>query len=72
MMHLPVAFGLLGMGGWELAIVGLIAFLLFGHRLPSAMRSLGLGIGEFKKGMTGITEEEDAVKEKISDDAKRT
>lgn len=71
MMQLPVGY-FFGMGGWELAIVGLVAFLLFGHRLPSAMRSLGLGIGEFKKGMSGITENDDSVKEKISDDANRT
>jgi sec-independent protein translocase protein TatA len=70
-MQLPIGY-FFGMGGWELAIVGGVAFLLFGHRLPSAMRSFGLGIGEFKKGMSGITEEEDSVKEKISDDVKRS
>jgi sec-independent protein translocase protein TatA len=69
MLQLPLGWL---MGGWELAVVGLVAFLLFGHRLPTAMRSLGLGIGEFKKGMSGIGEEEDAVKEKLSDDAKRS
>lgn len=68
-MQLPLGY-FFGMGGWELAIVGLVAFLLFGHRLPSAMRSLGLGIGEFKKGMSGIGEDEDAVKEKITDEGK--
>lgn len=70
-MYLPIGY-VFGMGGWELAIVGLVAFLLFGHRLPSAMRSLGLGIGEFKKGMSGITEDEEAVKEKIGDEAKKS
>jgi sec-independent protein translocase protein TatA len=68
-MQLPIA--MFGLGYWELIIVGLVAFLLFGHRLPSAMRSLGLGIGEFKKGMAGIGEEEESVKEKIPDEAKR-
>ncbi len=31
--------------------------LLFGNRLPSAMRSLGKGITEFKKGVKGIEDE---------------
>lgn len=32
-------------------IVGLIALLLFGRRLPEVGRSLGKGISEFKKGL---------------------
>jgi sec-independent protein translocase protein TatA len=32
-------------------VVALIAFLLFGNRLPTVMRSLGEGIKEFKKGI---------------------
>jgi sec-independent protein translocase protein TatA len=38
-------------------VVGLIALLLFGKRLPEVMRSLGKGIQEFKKGMTGLEDE---------------
>lgn len=30
-------------------VVALVAFLLFGNRLPSVMKSLGQGISEFKK-----------------------
>jgi sec-independent protein translocase protein TatA len=41
----------------QLAVVGLIALLLFGKRLPEVMRSLGKGITEFKKGMSGLEEE---------------
>lgn len=37
-------------------MIGAIALLLFGHRLPSTMRSLGKGITEFKK---GLREDED-------------
>lgn len=37
----------------ELMIVGLVVLLLFGNRLPSVMRSLGVGITEFKKGIKG-------------------
>jgi len=41
----------------ELLIVGVIVLLLFGNRLPSVMRSLGKGITEFKKGVSGIEDE---------------
>jgi sec-independent protein translocase protein TatA len=37
----------------ELTVVGLIVLLLFGTRLPSVMRSLGVGVTEFKKGLKG-------------------
>jgi sec-independent protein translocase protein TatA len=39
-------------------IVAGVVFLLFGHRLPSMMRSLGAGVVEFKKGMQAGAEEE--------------
>ena len=40
-------------------IVGLVLLLLFGNRLPSVMRSLGLGVVEFKKGLQGIQDDVD-------------
>lgn len=45
-----------GIGQTELLIVAGIALLLFGHRLPSVMRSLGRGVVEFKKGVSGDEE----------------
>ena len=42
-----------GIGMPELMIFALISLLLFGNRLPSVMRSLGVGITEFKKGIKG-------------------
>ncbi|MCE9547378.1 MAG: twin-arginine translocase TatA/TatE family subunit [Planctomycetia bacterium] len=42
----------------HLMILAAIVFLLFGNRLPSAMRSLGRGVVEFKKGMQGIDDDE--------------
>jgi len=42
-------------------VVGIIALLLFGNRLPSVMRSLGQGVTEFKKGLEG-NHEDDAAK----------
>lgn len=40
-----------GLGPVEMLIVGAIAILLFGNRLPGVARSLGQGIVEFKKGL---------------------
>jgi sec-independent protein translocase protein TatA len=45
-----------GIGYQELIIVLIVVFILFGHRLPSVMRSLGRGVVEFKQGMSGIDE----------------
>jgi sec-independent protein translocase protein TatA len=42
-----------GVGMPELMVTGIIVLLLFGNRLPSVMRSLGVGITEFKKGLHG-------------------
>ena len=41
----------------ELLVVAFIALLLFGKRLPEVMRSLGKGVTEFKKGMSGFEDE---------------
>lgn len=41
----------------EMMIVGVVALLLFGKRLPEVARSLGKGIVEFKKGVKGIEDE---------------
>ncbi|MDR1924930.1 MAG: twin-arginine translocase TatA/TatE family subunit [Planctomycetaceae bacterium] len=40
-----------------IAVVLLIAFMLFGNRLPSVMRSLGRSVVEFKKGVAGIEDD---------------
>lgn len=53
-----MVFGFLN-NPWELMIVGLIALLFFGNRLPSVMRSLGQGVTEFKKGMEGGGNDDD-------------
>jgi sec-independent protein translocase protein TatA len=37
-------------GGFEWAVILLVALLLFGRRLPTLMRSLGSSVREFKKG----------------------
>jgi sec-independent protein translocase protein TatA len=52
---LPLAF--FGMGPMEMIIVGVIAVLLFGSRLPEVARSLGKSFVEFKKGIHGVESE---------------
>jgi TatA/E family protein of Tat protein translocase len=42
-----------GFGHWELLIVAFVAFLLFGQRLPSLMKSLGSSLRTFHEGMEG-------------------
>jgi len=53
-----------------LMVVGIIALLLFGNRLPSVMRSLGRSVVEFKKGVSGIEEEIDGVVRSVDEKAK--
>ncbi len=56
-MHSPPAFIFGGAPGLpEFIIIGIIVLLLFGKRLPGAMRSLGQSIVEFKRGVKGIDE----------------
>lgn len=47
----------MGLGPMEMIIIGIIAILLFGNRLPEVAKSVGKGFNEFKKGMHGIEEE---------------
>ena len=49
-------------GGYEVLIIGFVALLIFGNRLPTLMRSLGQGVVEFKKGINGV--EDDPKKDK--------
>lgn len=55
LMNVPLA--VFGIGPMEMAIVGIVAVLLFGKRLPEVGRSLGKGLMEFKKGVRGIEDE---------------
>jgi sec-independent protein translocase protein TatA len=53
--------GMFGMPGHlELLIIAGLALLLFGHRLPSLMRSAGRSVVEFKKGVQGIEDDIDS------------
>jgi len=57
-----------GMGapGWaELLIVGMIALLLFGKRLPEVARNLGSSITEFKNGFKDMDNEMQEISEEV-------
>lgn len=43
-----------GIGPTELMIVSAIVLVLFGNRLPEAMRGIGRGLKEFRDGASGI------------------
>ena len=52
-----------GAGQWEILIVVFVILLLFGNRLPGVMRSLGRGVVEFKKGVSGVEEDNNKLEE---------
>lgn len=60
-------------GPMEIMILGMVVLLLFGNRLPSVMRSLGVGITEFKKGIKGegVTEPNSTIEDQRRSDAPR-
>lgn len=60
-------FAVFGIGQTELIILCVIVLILFGHRLPSVMFSLGKGIKDFKHGLN--TQEEEPDPKVKSDDA---
>lgn len=57
MTSLPILAMIGGIGTAELVVIAIIALLLFGHKLPQVMRSLGRGVTEFKKGVRGIEDD---------------
>lgn len=52
----------IGMTPMGLLIVGLVALLMFGKRLPEVMRGLGKSVTEFKKGINDNSDENDPSK----------
>lgn len=59
-----------GIGMPEMLVVCLVMLLMFGNRLPSVMRSLGVGITEFKKGIKGdgMTDPNASIEDQRRDD----
>ena len=52
---------MLGLGTTELLIFLAIILVLFGNRIPAAMRSLGSGLREFKTGLKDPGDDPDAM-----------
>jgi sec-independent protein translocase protein TatA len=44
-------FLMFGIGSTELIVVAIVVLVLFGSRIPQTMKSLGMGLAEFKKGV---------------------
>jgi len=54
-----------GIGTVELCVIGAIAVMLFGGRLPKVARSVGQSIVEFKRGFLEVNAECKALEEEI-------
>ena len=59
--------GMFGIGQTELIIVAVIILILFGHRLPSLMFSLGKGVNTFKEGLNAKGEPDDGTTATVTD-----
>lgn len=56
-----------GLGSQELIIVAVLVLVLFGGaKIPQLMRSMGQGVGEFKK---GVDESKQVLKQSLEDAA---
>jgi sec-independent protein translocase protein TatA len=55
-MNVPLAF-FDSLGPQEMLIVGVIAILLFGEKLPEVGRKFGASLMEFKKSVRGLQDE---------------
>ena len=64
---LPLAFISMP-GGVEWVVIGLVALLLFGKRLPGVAKSLGQTMHEFRAGLNGSVDE--AAEKKKSEEKK--
>lgn len=52
-------FLFLNIGPGEMVIIGLVALLMFGGRLPEVARSLGKSVNQFKKGLKEVEDDLD-------------
>jgi sec-independent protein translocase protein TatA len=50
-------FAIFGLGPMEIAVIVVLAVLLFGKNLPGVGRSIGKSIVEFKKGVKGLEDD---------------
>ncbi len=51
----------IGLGPVEIAVIAIVILLLFANRIPTALRSLGRSVTEFKKGLNDTGDEGDEI-----------
>jgi len=64
MCYLTNTLAMWAPGPLEIVVIGIIAILVFGKRLPEIARGLGKSLTEFKK---GVKEAKDTEKELVND-----
>ena len=62
---MPIPVAILNLGPVEWVVIGVIALLLFGRRLPEMARSMGRGVVEFKRGLKGVEDDVDSADRSI-------
>lgn len=62
---MSLLFGFFGVGTIEMVIIGGVAVMLFGGRLPKVARSVGQSIVEFKRGFLEVEQECAEISRKI-------
>lgn len=61
-----------GIGHWELCIIGIVAVLLFGSRLPTVCRSFGQSLMELKRGFLEVQAECDEIEKGLKNETTRS
>jgi len=55
----------------HILVIGVVALLLFGNRLPEVARSLGRALNEFKRGLKDVGDDIDEADRKVSAESER-
>lgn len=60
-----------GLGPMEMMIIGVLAVLLFGNKLPEVAKNMGKSFSDFKKGMNGIEDDVNSASRSTSTSSSR-